>query len=60
MGCSTSTLDDDPHPAGPNTVNKSNNNQDDKNGQGDKEKEQIITYENNESQGNKFISNDDL
>ena len=52
-------VDDDPHPAGPNTVNKSDKNQD-KNGQDEKEKEQIITYENNESQGNKFISNDEL
>lgn len=55
MGCSTSTLDDDPHPSGPNT---------EQNGKDENEKskdqEPIITYENNESQGNKFISNEQL
>ena len=59
MGCSTSTLDDDPHPSGPNTENI---NQNDKQQENEKLKdnEPIITYENNESQGNKFISNEQL
>eukprot|EP00486_Rosalina_sp_Unknown_P004393 CAMPEP_0201565550 /NCGR_PEP_ID=MMETSP0190_2-20130828/4727_1 /ASSEMBLY_ACC=CAM_ASM_000263 /TAXON_ID=37353 /ORGANISM="Rosalina sp." /LENGTH=58 /DNA_ID=CAMNT_0047983173 /DNA_START=90 /DNA_END=266 /DNA_ORIENTATION=+ len=58
MGCSTSTLDDDPHPSGPNTENQNEN----KGQENDKSKdnEPVITYENNESQGNKFISNEQL
>eukprot|EP00483_Globobulimina_turgida_P005975 UN05985 len=65
MGCSTSTLDDDPHPSAANTeyqpnINTENQpNKAQKNDDG-KDEEPIITYENNESQGNKFISNEDL
>ena len=54
MGCSTSTLDDDPHPTAQNTDQETG---DDSEAGKDKD---IITYENNESQGNKFISNDQL
>ena len=58
MGCSTSTLDDDPHPKNsePSANASAGGN---KTGKG-KDDDPIITFDNTESQGNKFISNDDL
>ena len=58
MGCSTSTLDDDPHPSA--NADSSRSAGQSKNGQNKTSDPPVIKFDNTESQGNKFISNDDL